>query len=80
MPKKLDSELPSMRRKALLKMEKASKAVSVWRIMNKCESSFKDTGYERLFTRQEAIAHARKDYLYMADKSDDECFEYIADW
>lgn len=78
MPKKLDSELPSMRRKALLEMEKASKAVSVWRIMNKCESSFKDTGYGRLFTRQEAIA--RKDYPYMADKSDDECFEYIADW
>lgn len=32
------------------------------------------------FTRQEAIAHARKDYPYMADKSDDECFELMAGW
>ncbi len=32
------------------------------------------------YTRQVAIAHARKDYPYMADKSDEEYFELVADW
>ena len=32
------------------------------------------------YTRKEAIAHARKNYSYMPDKSDDECFEFVADW
>ena len=31
------------------------------------------------FTRQEAIDHVRKHYKNMADKSDDECWHYLAD-
>ena len=31
------------------------------------------------FTRQEAIDHVRKHYAKMADKTDDECWHYLAD-
>ena len=32
------------------------------------------------FTKLEAIAHAREDYPYMADKTDEECYELVSGW